>query len=256
MSIENQLAQLTEATQALTEVNKQILAAIQAGTTFAGQAGSAFVAQDTSEAAPAKRGRKPKNAEAAQEPAAAEQPAEKQLAEPAPFSTVVLGDPEGTAYWYSEKHKMLFAQLPTEAAPAEHADFKRIEAAEYVELKAKLDAGKQAVEAAQAKAEEAKKAEAAATTPQQPATTEPTATAQPATASAQPSALAIDFASDVTPALMALAQSHGAHHVKAIMTKLAPSATKVSDMKDMGLEDKIMAEIEAIKNPSDDALFA
>lgn len=248
MSIENQLAQLTEATQALTEVQKQILAALQSGATF--------TAQDTAEAAPAKRGRKPKNAEAAQEPPAVEQPAEKQLAEPAPFSTVVLGDPEGTAYWYSEKHKMLFAQLPTEAAPAEHADFKRIEAAEYVELKAKLDAGKQAVEAAQAKAEEAKKAEAAATTPQQPATTEPTATAQPATASAQPSASVPDFASVVTPALMALAQSHGAHHVKAIMTKLAPSATKVSDMKDMGLEDKIMAEIEAIKNPSDDALFA
>lgn len=248
MSIENQLAQLTEATQALTEVQKQILAALQSGATFA--------AQDTTEAAPAKRGRKPKNAEAAQEAPAVEQPTEKQLAEPAPFSTVVLGDPDGTAYWYSEKHKMLFAQLPTEAAPAEHADFKRIEAAEYVELKAKLDAGKQAVEAAQAQAEEAKKAEAAATTSQQPATTEPTATAQPATASAQPSASVPDFASVVTPALMSLAQSHGAHHVKAIMTKLAPSATKVSDMKDMGLEDKIMAEIEAIKNPSDDALFA
>lgn len=219
MSIENQLSQLIESNQALVEVNRQLLTALQSGATF----------QQVAE--PAKRTRRTKAEIAADEAATAA------AVDPAP--AVADGDPVGTSYYVNDHTNQVFKVLPGQSAPERFSA--QVTAEIYLAKKAEF-AGKEA------KAQTAEPV----TTASQPAATEPSATAPAATASVETSTPTNTPTWDeVVKQLKDLAAdpAHGGTAVREIMKKVAPDATTVPQMKGKGLESALLAEINARRNP-------
>ena len=98
------------------------------------------------------------------------------------------------------------------------------------------------------------KAEPAATT-QASATTAPSATAQQADASAAASEKATwDEAVAKLKSLLTLPE-HGAAAVVKVIQKIDPASAKVTDLKDRGFNDRIVAEVEALLTPAGDDIF-
>ena len=202
----------------LIEINKQILTALQSNAQVA-------AAGDSTEAQ-GKRTRRTK-AEIEAEKAALQAEANTLKAEAATETT----------YFVDEANKLAIEVPPGDKAPEGHG-FVKVDKQTY---------------AAKVKEFEPK-AEPAATT-QASATTAPSATAQQADASAAASEKATwDEAVAKLKSLLTLPEHGAAAEVKVIQ-KIDPASAKVTDLKDRGFNDRIVAEVEALLTPAGDDIF-
>ena len=151
------------------------------------------------------------------------------------------------------------AQMAAEFSGAEpSASRKRRTKAEIAADEAAEAAAKQAatkgVQDESEKAGAAKNDQSVATAPVT-APTEPSATAQQADASAAASEKATwDEAVAKLKSLLTLPE-HGAAAVVKVIQKIDPASAKVTDLKDRGFNDRIVAEVEALLTPAGDDIF-